>query len=127
MKAISIILIILLIIASIAAIVIFLIPIPYTAIEVYTSQEPYTVQEPYTTKEPYQEEICEQKIPTSWVEIAECLLSDCTECHLETRYRDVKKYQTVTKYRAVRKERKVTKYATLFMRWIKRVDYYYEV
>ena len=130
---------------AIALLIIFVVPIPYTATEVRITQQPYTVQEsytvdvPYTDRQSYYETVCDTDIDVSASgligEVIDIFSGETPfeECYEEIRYRDVQKtrketrYRDVTKYREVRNEYPISKYATLYQRWIGNVQYWYEI
>lgn len=110
---------------------IFLVPVPYSAIEVYTVQEPYTTTETYTEiesymgieyyqdQEPITVEECRIDISLNPEEYlwrgVDALLTGDTNKLLETcenviQYRTVQKARDVIKQRPVQKEREVIKY-----------------
>ena len=123
----------------IVGIVIFVLPIPYTATEVYTEQEPYVDQEYYTEQQPITVEECKTDIslnPAEYLErglknidsILEGDLDKLIEtCKDVIKYRTITKSRDVVKYKTVTKERPVTKKATLFTRWTGQIQYRYEV
>jgi len=127
---------IILLISAIAAAVIFLVPVPYTATEVYTESEPYNGKEYYEDREPYTDEECTTELPEGGMDLinrginallnedADKLIETCREV---TKYRTVTKSRDVVKYKTVKKERQVTKTATAFMMLTGQVKYYYEV
>ena len=99
---------------------IFLVPTPYTAIEVRTSEEPYTYNSPTTVQEPYtdSQRVCVKY--SFWT-------GDCTdyETRYVTKYKDKTVWESETGYKTKRNEVQVTKYASLWKRWTKQVSYYY--
>lgn len=119
--------------------VIFLVPIPYTAIEVYTETEPYITIEEYEEQVPITVEECKIDIslnPLDYLErginnIDSILRGDVKKlietCEDVLKYRLVTKSKEVIRYRIIEKERPVTKTATLFMRWTGQVSYRYKV
>lgn len=114
--------------------IIFLVPLPYTAIEVYIVQEPYMATETYTDVQPYTateyyseqvpitEEECKTDIsihPMDYLnrglDNLDSLLKGNIDVLLKTcqeviKYRTVQKSRDIIKYRDVQKERQVMKY-----------------
>ncbi|TKJ16919.1 hypothetical protein CEE44_00075 [Candidatus Woesearchaeota archaeon B3_Woes] len=113
--------------------VIFLVPIPYTAVEIYTETEPYITTEKYTDTEPYMgtesyqeqipitEEECKTDISSNPLDYInrglDILLNDETDysslletCENVIKFRTITKSKEVVKYRTVEKERQVTRY-----------------
>lgn len=133
---------VILIILFIASNVIFLIPIPYTAVEAYDEQVPYDVQEvyyeevPYSTTEEYIEWVDSYNCNSdsdcycrhySWGGLGACDSCKCYRERTVTEYNNVRKYRTVTKYETVLREKRVDKKATLYQMWSGQVKYYYKV
>ena len=110
----------------------FIIPIPYTATEIYSVNEPYTITETYTEVEPYtateyfeevipiEDKECDIDIPLSGLEVISGFIGTIggdenpfEDCHDMVRYETVTKSKEVIKYRTVTKERDLTKWRTV--------------
>ena len=102
----------------IASIVIFAVPFPYKAVELYNVQEPYTDTEPYRSNE--NSKGCDDDpacscTHKSWLGLGACDSCSCTRT------------RTVTRYRTVEKERDVWNKDTLFNIWTGKVQVRYRV
>ncbi|MFW9880122.1 MAG: zinc-ribbon domain-containing protein [Candidatus Thorarchaeota archaeon] len=112
----------------ISAVVIFVIPLPYTATEAYTEQQPYEAQESYdvqkTSTTTINRENCDDDVNCKCIK--KNWLFQCVSCSCNMQVTSTDQ-RTVTKYKDVQRTRAVTKYATLYQQWSGQVKWWYSV
>jgi ribosomal protein L32 len=120
-----------------ASLIVFVLPVQYTATEGYNENVPYTDIEYYQEQVPITVEECKNDIsldPSKYIErginnLGSIINGDVSKlletCKDVNKIQSVTKSREVTKWKTVYKERKVTKTATYYLLWTQQVQYYY--